>query len=100
MIDETGGLTVGLEGIPLDWTTLPPAGLVTLIIIMMLTGKLHTNTAYQAMVKVYEAERAANVKLMDANTTLARALDKAQVYGEAGNKVYTAIQNEKDGVGT
>jgi len=85
-----------LDGLALQpgWQTLTPPALLRLSVLLMMFGKIHTNTAYQAQMKALEIERATNRKLLSAVEARARTIEKQTAFGELG----AAISDEADGV--
>lgn len=88
-----------LDGISIDWSLITPAGLVTLFVLMIMTGRLHTNNAYQVLVKTLEVERRSNAKLLETNNMQARTIEKQTVYGELSSMTMKAIKDESQEVG-
>ena len=95
---QAGSAAVDGLSLPPGWQTLTPPALLGLFVLLMMLGRIHTNTAYQAQVKALEIERAANRKLLSAVEAQARTIEKQTVFGELGAKTMKAIGDEADGV--
>lgn len=88
-----------LDGISLDWSLVTPAGLVTIFVLMIATGRLHTNNAYKVLAKALEIERKSNNKLLETNGIQARTIEKQTVFGELSSMTMKAVKDEYEETG-
>jgi len=89
-----------LEGIP--WSViggLTPSALLSIVVLLILTGKIVPKSTYDAMVQSKEHWRDTAEKRQETNHTLARAVDKQQIASDTIIKTMHALQeaNHRDG---
>lgn len=87
------------EWIPAELVDFTPAGLLGLFILLLMLGRIHTNTAYQTVALALEKEREVNRILLQTTQLQASTIDKQTVYGDFNTRVMSAIKQESESAG-
>lgn len=78
---------------------LAPWTIVTIVFLMLVTGKLHTNVSYQTLKEQKNYWREAAEELRETTHIQARTIEKQEVTGDTVRRVMEAVQeaNRRDG---